>query len=467
MFIPHNLSPIIFFSIILFIIFTTIILIGIFATKLYQLLVVIFISFIDTVLELNILINENIFPVFFTFYFLLFLLSLTSFFIFNNSNKMQSLIDSKNKLNTELHSKLQFIQTLIDTITSPIFFKNADLKFLGCNVAFEKYMGITKERLFGKTVYDFNPKENADIYTKMDSELLDSGTTQTYESTVVNHEKEKRSVIFYKSVFRDINGEVAGIVGVILDVTDIRYSHQKIENINKELTELNATKDKFFSIISHDLKNPVTSLLGLSELLLLTFEDADMKSNKEKLMMLCETAKNLSYLLENLLEWSRAQTGSMKFNPKTINMFRIAEDNVQIYSNIAKNKNILVKNEIELDSYIYADENMINTVIRNILSNSIKFTRSGGIVKLVSKQKDDSIEISIVDDGIGINDDVLNKIFKIDKDFSSEGTSGEKGTGLGLILCKEFVTKNKGQINIESEPGKGAVVRITFPRKKA
>lgn len=240
----------------------------------------------------------------------------------------------------------------------------------------------------------------------------------------------------------------------------------KVQQRTKELSELNATKDKFFSIIAHDLKNPFNALLGFSTLLL---EDFDSFSDEEKIDLIktMSTASNNAYkLLQNLLEWSRSQTGSIKWDPGAISMHEIVNNTVDLLNNAAIAKEITIQAIISPNSTAWADGNMITTVIRNLLSNALKYTTKGGEIKIYSRAIKDETEITIEDNGVGIKDGDKEKLFRIDVNFSTSGTNNEQGTGLGLILCKEFVEKNKGKIWVESSEGKGSKFKFTLPVKE-
>ncbi|MFC2104021.1 tetratricopeptide repeat protein [Bacteroidota bacterium] len=246
---------------------------------------------------------------------------------------------------------------------------------------------------------------------------------------------------------------------------EIESQAEELKTTNEQLNELNATKDKFFSVIAHDLKNPFSSMIGFVNLLIDRYDEYDPKEIKETLQLLQNTSENAFKLLQNLLDWSRSQIGGIKFEPVSINLTKIVENNIELYHEIAKSKNIRLISEIENDTFVFADLEMINTVFRNLISNAIKFTTSGGNVKIKSINKNGYIEISVLDTGVGIDQENLQKMFRIDSKYSTVGTANEKGTGLGLILCKEFINQNDGEISVESELGKGTKFIFTLPAK--
>lgn len=244
----------------------------------------------------------------------------------------------------------------------------------------------------------------------------------------------------------------------------LQIAHARVNQQNTELQDLNATKDKFFSIISHDLKGPLNSLTSFSGLLI---NHTDSLS-KEEIQMLAKdldkTLKNLFALLENLLEWSRSQTGNIDFTPENFDLAAVIEGNKDLLLAQAQHKKITLLNGHTGEVPVRAHRNSINTVVRNLISNAIKFTPEGGKITLALHHKQDhEVIASIADTGVGMGEDILKKLFRIDTKHSTRGTANEKGTGLGLILCKEFVEKNGGRIWVESEVGKGSVFYFTVP----
>ncbi len=241
---------------------------------------------------------------------------------------------------------------------------------------------------------------------------------------------------------------------------------QKVELKQKsdQLAELNASKDKFFSIISHDLRSPFNALLGFAQLLSENIERYSLDDIQQKVSKIRTSAERLYALLENLLTWSRIQRGAMEYYPESINLCEVAEDNVELFTPNAEQKSILLRNTVQANTLVYADYSMLNTVIRNLTSNALKFTSTGDYVELSAIQDDLHVEVAVSDSGVGISEDVLPELLRIDTHHTNVGTAGERGTGLGLILCKELVEQNGGRIWIESEVGKGTTFKFTLPK---
>jgi two-component system sensor histidine kinase/response regulator len=231
---------------------------------------------------------------------------------------------------------------------------------------------------------------------------------------------------------------------------------------NDQLEELNTSNDKFFSIIAHDLKSPLSSFLGFADILeMLPTKTQDQV--EEIVGQFRTSAKNLFALLENLLTWSRLQRGMVEYLPQALNIKDFVARNVNLLSPNAAQKQITLHNRVLQDIVVSADLYMLDAVIRNLLSNAIKFTGAGGAVEISATVAEAMVTVAVADTGMGIPEEKLGKLFRIDAKFKHRGTAGEAGTGLGLILCKEFVEKNGGSIRVESQLGKGATFFFTLP----
>ncbi len=257
---------------------------------------------------------------------------------------------------------------------------------------------------------------------------------------------------------------------IILKLVSIKLSGEleRIEaenNIrlkNEELVKVNSEKDKFFSIIAHDLKSPLHGLVNLTELMANASHKFTLDEFIHSAKLLNESANNMSQLLSNLLEWAMVQRGVIAFNPMEINLSELVSQSVSSLNQTALQKNIKIQNEVSENQSIYADEKMISTVFRNLVSNAVKFTKSGGIVKIKSSINTEGMtEVSVIDTGLGIPEGIINRLFKLGENVGSKGTDGEPSTGLGLILCKEFIDKHKGSIWVKSKEGEGSTFSFT------
>ncbi|NLO19261.1 MAG: sensor histidine kinase [Ignavibacteria bacterium] len=233
---------------------------------------------------------------------------------------------------------------------------------------------------------------------------------------------------------------------------------------NKELQEVNFTKDKFFSIIAHDLKNPIGNFKSVTTLISESYDDFTEEDRIEFINLLKDSAQNLYSLLENLLQWSRSQRGLIKAEKVVFNLKELTAKLFGLLSHSANAKQISLESNVNEDVKVFADMNLLNTVLRNLISNSIKFTKENGSITLSTSDDDENTIISVSDTGVGMEKEKLDKLFRIDVNVSSPGTSNEAGTGLGLVLCKEFIEIQDGSIRVESEEGKGTTFYINLPK---
>jgi len=282
--------------------------------------------------------------------------------------------------------------------------------------------------------------------------------------TIYSREADSFSVDEVNLLTEIANDLAYGVTTIKLHIAQAKAENELRKYAN-DLKDLNATKDKFFSIIAHDLRNPFTTLLGASELLLRNGHKYTIENIIKFSSLLNEGAKQGYALLENLLEWSRSQTGRISFNPCKIDLAELIDAHISNFEIHAINKKIkLSSKNAQLEAF--ADRDMINTILRNLLNNAIKFTYEGGHVSLTTHVNGDYITFVVKDTGIGIPKADIAKLFRIDVKYTNVGTAEERGTGLGLLLCKEFVEKHGGKIWVESEVGKGSEFKFTIPVNK-
>lgn len=512
------------------------------------------------------------------------------------------------KVEESLKNNLKFVKTLLETIPVPVFYKDIEGKYRGCNKEFIAFIGIPEEKLIGKTVFDLYSKEYATTYYKADNELFIRGGVQKYEAKVKDKNNQIRDVVFYKNVYTDNNNIPAGLIGVALDITEknriqkeLEDQHNFLESIlsrlplilwkidkngifqfsegeglrklgllpgevigvsayemyaeypelieqfnrvlqgekfiekslidnlcfetyytplfdknnniegalgvalditrraqieeeikqfikelrdSKELVEkqvkeiikknnllkesedklkkLNESKDLFFSIIAHDLKNPFHSLIGLSEMLKEVSKKYIVDDDIEIVEIINSNIKHVYNLLDELLEWAALQLGRIEYQPKLVILNTIVVNACEHLSRDYKFKQINIRINIDKELQVFVDSKMLETILRNLISNSVKFTGRGGEITITAKKENKKTIVSVKDNGVGISKDNIDKLFKIDVTHSTVGLEGEKGTGMGLILCKELVEKNGGIIWVESELNKGSNFLFTL-----
>lgn len=326
------------------------------------------------------------------------------------------------------------------------------------NSKFSEVFGYSYEEI--KTVQDwwnlaypdkeYREKISKKWRRKIERAIETKNEIEPQNAYVISKNGKKKFVKGYAYSVGDFN------IVTLIDLTDFKKTEQK-------LIDANNTKDKFFSIISHDLKSPFNSILGFSDLL----QENAYEYERDKIHKFASTinvsANKTFNLLENLLEWSRTQTGKIKFKPYRIIVEKIILNNIRQFHLPAEDKNIEIKYKVTDALEIIADENMLDTILRNLISNSIKFTQEGGKILITVTQNSEETYFSVEDNGVGITNEALKKLFKIEEKTSTEGTNKEVGTGLGLLLCKEFVEMHGGRIWVESEVGKGSEFKFVLP----
>jgi len=314
-------------------------------------------------------------------------------------------------------------------------------------------------------------KDHLKAYTPESAARLDVAVKKSLETKepyeldleTIRPDGTRRWIKAHCEIKLDKRGLVTGLCGTAQDITDRKREEEALRESEFRLRELNATKDKFFSIIAHDLKSPFNSILGFSELLRDDAKDLDIESIAHYAGIINSSAQHTYQLLENLLKWAGMQQGKIPFDPKMILLNELIIHEIQVLKNIADQKSIGLLTDIHGNIILTTDENMLSTVVRNLISNALKFTPKNGKIKVFARMKEDQAEISVSDTGVGMSAETIEKLFKIETSFTTRGTENEKGTGLGLLLCKEFIHKLGGRIMVESEPGKGSIFCITIP----
>ena len=368
----------------------------------------------------------------------------------------------------KLRNERLLLRTVIDNIPATIYCKDVDGHKTLANRAELKMIGAKSEdEVLGKTDFDLYPKEIADEYFADDQTVIKNlEPVINREELFIDGKGEQRWLLTSKIPMLDDNGGVIGLVGIGRDITERVKITKEIQERNEQLTKLNAEKDKFFSIIAHDLKSPFTGLLGLTELMVDCSDSFTKEEFIEYSNSINQASQKLYKLLENLLEWAQVQRGTITFTPMNLDLAKIVSHSIDTIYQRAIQKQVTIINEITTSQQVFTDEKMTETVLRNLLSNAVKFTKSGGKIFVKAETIDDNtIRVSVEDTGVGIPQKDIERLFKIEEKVSSQGTEGESSTGLGLLLCKEFVEMHGGKIWVESENGKGSKFSFTIHKK--
>lgn len=283
-------------------------------------------------------------------------------------------------------------------------------------------------------------------------------------SKTVRFQEENSGKHFYNQIYpiKSESGEIQRLAVSVQDISEINQI-KELRELNNELTELNATKDKLFSVLGHDLRSPVSGILNLAMLLDKNIRDYDPAKTSTFLKSILVTSHQILNLLDNLTMWARSRRGQIGYNPVFYSLSTIIKEITEVLQSAATSKKVSILSCISDDLIFYGDVNMINCILRNLVQNALKFTDAGGWVKIGSEVRPGIIEISVSDNGIGMNEELKQSLFKENAPVTAWGTSREKGSGLGLLLCREFVERHSGTISVESEPGKGSRFNVTLP----
>ena len=368
---------------------------------------------------------------------------------FDSIKKNQAYLERLIKHQPQL---IKYFQPIQKTITEELYHINSISSFV------PKTRQLKKESV----------KNEEEIYNKIDNywQLLDNKLeSATFEQIQVLHSKINKNlnyflvlIIIYISLLSLL------FLIIIFDVKKRRKMSEEIEESRRILEELNNQKTKFFSIIAHDLRSPFAGIIGLAEIIIEYYDKLSDEEKKTHLEGFYFSLKDLLALIDNLLTWSRFNFNRISFDPSEIHLDEIICAVFKSLEVVAKNKHIELKSNFNNDIKIIADADMIETVIRNLVSNAIKFTQPGGIINVDVGDQNDIVKFDIEDNGIGMSDEIANSLFRLDFNIKTKGTNNENGTGLGLIICKEFVEKHSGNILVKSKVGKGTIVSFTLPK---
>ena len=327
-------------------------------------------------------------------------------------------------------------------------------------------LGYNPEEIIGKKhFYDLHPEEGREAFK---SEVFVFLMQKKLVRGHINALENKEGNVVWVSTnalptfFSD--GKLMGCRGTDTDITERKEAEDQIKQKNEELRELNSEKDKFFSIIAHDLRGPFNGFLGLTDIFASELSTMNLDDIQHLAQLLKESANNLYRFLENLLEWSQMNRGLKTANRKQLLIKNIINDNILLIKNHAANKEIKISTDVQEDMTVFADKYMLETVLRNLLSNAVKYTKKGGSITVSARNTTDKlIEVSVTDTGIGMNKEMIHDLFRIDAKTSRKGTDGESSTGLGLLICREFIEKNEGILTVDSKEGKGSTFRVSLP----
>jgi len=378
-----------------------------------------------------------------------------------------SLAIQRKKIYQETLISKQILRNVLDNIPINVFWKDTDSNFLGVNAVSLKEMALEHEsEVIGKSDFDFYDKINAAKYRADEEAIMLSGKAKlNYEEPYLKNGVNRYYVSNKMPIF-DENKIVIGLVGTSEDITERRETQLQLEKLTGELKIQNDSKNKFFSIISHDLINPIAGIIGFSELLKENSADLPPEKIKSFATIINKSANFTLALLHDLLEWSRVQIGSIEPHLENFILSDMLAHNITGVSPLVSSKKIILTANFPKNLNVFGDKKMISTIIRNLLSNAIKFTSNGGTITISSKEmmlnNKKIVETTISDTGIGMSEEKVKNLFKIEHNYRSTGTDKEVGSGLGLVLCNEFIEKNNGTIKVISEQNVGSSFIFTL-----
>ncbi|NQU35494.1 MAG: PAS domain-containing sensor histidine kinase [Bacteroidetes bacterium] len=361
---------------------------------------------------------------------------------------------------TERKQRQEEYETIIRTAMDGFWLTDIEGRLLHVNDAYCHLTEYSREELLNMSIRDLDANEVPDDISKHIRRVIETG----YDRFESKHKcKCGRLIDVEISVnYSDISG--GRLVAFIRDITERKLIELQLQKYFEDLKASNAAKDKLFSIIAHDLKSPFNAIIGFSEILIDRVRSKDYSDISIYADIILNSSKGAMDLLKNLLDWSLSQTGRIEFNPEYFEISELINKTIHIMTSTAMQKSIIITKKLPQKATIYADKNMIRTVLRNLISNAIKFTHPDGTITISAKEDQNALKISVTDTGIGIPSDYIDKLFHIDNTYSTVGTQKEKGTGLGLTLCNEFIEKHGGKIWVESIVGEGSAFSFTLPK---
>ncbi|MDH4184918.1 MAG: PAS domain S-box protein [Nitrospinota bacterium] len=357
-----------------------------------------------------------------------------------------------------------FLQNLIDTIPNPIFYKDINGRYTGCNTAFEKFLNKSTEEIISKTVFDLHPQDLAEVYYTMDQDLFLQGGVQVYESQVAHAGKTPSSVLFYKACYYQPDGALGGLVGVALDITDMKNTHKQMAEARQRAEQATLIKDKFVSLVAHDLRSPLGTIDNIAGVIIGKAGAGLDRTHAELLKRVSGMCGNMIHMIDNLLNITRLSTGEMILNLQVVDVWGVAVRAVEEISLTASIKGISISNPVASGEKVHADPFLISEVLRNLLVNAVKFSTKGGAVTISARNEGQLQIVEVRDTGLGVPRNILENLFRHDVKTTTLGTAGERGSGFGLPLAMDIMKAHGGTITVETEEGVGSLFTMILPQ---
>lgn len=374
-------------------------------------------------------------------------------------------ISERHKAQVEVKEQLNFVEQLINAIPNPVFYKDRHGRYLGCNKAFEQYIGRTRGEIAGKSVYEISPKELADRYYAADKALFDNPGVQTYEAKVQSVDGELKDVLFNKALFNKSDGSCGGLVGVITDITERKRMENELRRTKEQVEAATLLKDKFVSLVAHDLRSPLATISMMLNTALSNIQGARYGQSADILKKVNGVCETMMEMTVNLLDAAKLQTGDIRLNRKMCGIKNICDGIIADLNYLAAQKGIALKNDVPHDARLYADRILLQRVMHNLVMNAVKFSNKGGMIT-VFLAGGNSKELAVKDTGTGIHESLLPGLFKYEVKTTTAGTAGERGTGFGLPMSMDIIKAHGGTIRVTSRIGEGSVFFVGMPDTK-
>lgn len=371
----------------------------------------------------------------------------------------------KEQLKESASTRDAFLTLTLNTIGDPFFIKDQDSRLLYMNDAFCEIFGLSREDIVGKTLAENVAPEEMKNFLAIDQSVLQTGIENIQVETLTVRDHATKIISTRKSRFVDSQGNKF-LVGIIRDLTEQHQTLERLQQSEMQLNELNQAKDRIFSIIAHDLRSPLGSVLSLASLL---HDDASrMRADEvtEIVGMISNSVRNTLGLLDNLLSWSRSQTGRLKVNPQTFSLTDLVKKVYALNEDTAKIKQLRLLDHVAVETKVHTDLDLLQIVLQNLVTNAIKFSFPHGQIAISAFAEGEEMLIQVSDLGRGMDAEECDRLFQLTTNTSRPGTNNEKGSGLGLILCHELMLKLGGSIAVQSAPGLGSTFTLRMPTSK-
>lgn len=374
-------------------------------------------------------------------------------------------LDDRKATDQKMGKDENLLRTIIDNIPACVYVKDLDgRKILANRSEYELWGFDREEEILGKKDADLNKKGIAVLSENEDKQVLETGEPIIDKDAYTEIDGKDCVLLVSKLPLKDSSGKIVGLVGISNDITERKKMEDKLRERNQQLEKLNDMTNKIYSVVGHDLKTPLSSILGLSDLLLDDIEDfEDENALKENLSIIRQSALKMSDLLGDLLNWARIQTDDLTLNKTEFSISEIVRNTIDLLTIPAEQKGISLQFNNSESFQIFADKQLIATIVRNFISNALKFSDEGDTVEVDIHRDEKQWHLSVEDEGVGISEKNLQRLFHDRNHLNKKGTQDEKGSGIGLRLCKELAEEHGGKISVESELGKGSTFTLTIP----